>query len=434
MASATGMGPLDSGGRVIIIGGGPAGVACAIALQRCALREGRRFTVTILEGKEFVGERHHNQCAGVLSPPLAGLLEADLGIPFPDHLVRTVIEEYVLHATHTSLALGRKGVTSHAVRRVQFDAFMLEQARESGVSLIPARAVDLEFLQGGVVVYTEAGPVEADVVVGAFGMDEGAAAIFQRVCGYRPPQALPSVVTKYHPGDRAMETFGVRIHAFLPKEKRIEFGAVTPKGNHLTINIAGPSVDSAVLQDFLQFSEVRPVLPNLEQAGLLDANDLRCFKGRFPVSLAKGTFGDRWVMIGDAAGLVRAFKGKGVTSAVQTGIRAAETMLRVGISAQAFRHHYLPANRDLIRDVPFGRAMRLSAIGLARMGVFEVILEAGKREPRLYEALFEAVSANGPYRRVWANGLSLRSLVAIARSVLATRRGAVPTTAELRDR
>jgi len=428
-----GMGPLESGGRVIIVGGGPAGVACAITLQRCALREGRRFTVTILEGKEFVGERHHNQCAGVLSPPLADLLEADLGLPFPHHLVRTVIEEYVLHATHTSLALGRKGVTSHAVRRVQFDAFMLEQARERGVSFIPARAVDLEFLAEGVVVYTEAGPVEADVVVGAFGMDEGAAAIFQRVCGYRPPQALSAVVTKYHPGDRAMEAFGPRIHAFLPKWKRIEFGGVTPKGNHLTINIAGPSVDSAMMQEFLQLAEVRRALPNLEQAGMLDANDLRCFKGRFPVSLARRTFGDRWVMIGDASGLVRAFKGKGVTSALQTGIRAAETMLRIGISGQAFRHHYLPANEDLIRDIPFGRAMRISTIGLARMGLFDVILEAGKREPRLYEALFEAVSAHGPYRRVWAKGLSLRSLAAIARSAVATRHGAVRTTTHLMD-
>ncbi len=143
MASASGLGPLDSGGRVIVIGGGPAGVACALALQRTALREGRRLTVTILEGKEFIGERHHNQCAGVLSPPLADLLEADLGIPFPHHLVRTVIEEYVLHAAHTSLALRRTGVISHAVRRVQFDAFMLEQARERGVSLVPARAVDV---------------------------------------------------------------------------------------------------------------------------------------------------------------------------------------------------------------------------------------------------------------------------------------------------
>jgi flavin-dependent dehydrogenase len=214
-----------------------------------------------------------------------------------------------------------------------------------------------------------------------------------------------------------MEAFGPRIHAFLPRHRRIEFGGVTPKGNHLTINIAGTSVDAALMQEFLALPEVRAVLPDLEQAGKLDAHDLHCYKGRFPISLARGSFGDRYVMVGDAAGLVRAFKGKGVTSAVQTGIRAAETILRAGISGDAFREHYLAANRDLVEDIPYGRAMRLMAIVFARWGLFDVILEAGKREPRLHEALFEAVSGHTSYRDVWRKGLAPRSLTAMARAI-----------------
>jgi flavin-dependent dehydrogenase len=219
-------------------------------LQRSALSEGRGITVTLLEGKEFVGERQYNQCVGVLSPPLADLLETDLGIPFPQHLVRTEIDEYVLHAWRASVALRGEGVTSSAVRRVQFDAFMLQQAREHGIAVVPARAEDVEFHSDGVVVYTEAGPMDADVVVGAFGMDEGGAAIFRRATGYQPPQALASVVTKYHPGEAAMRDFGNRIHAFLPRHPRLEFGGATPKGNHITVNIAGASVDSALMQEF----------------------------------------------------------------------------------------------------------------------------------------------------------------------------------------
>jgi flavin-dependent dehydrogenase len=416
MASPTGLGPLGSGGRVVIVGGGPAGVACALTLQRAAIGEGRALTVTILEGKEFVGERHYNQCVGVLSPPLADRLQTQLGIAFPHHLVRAEIEEYVLHTARTSLTLKERGIVSQAVRRVQFDAFMLEQARERGVSLVPARAVDLEFHQESVVVYTEAGSLEADVVVGAFGMDDGAAATFQRASRYRPPQALASVVTKYHPGDEAMQAFGPRIHAFLPRDKRIEFGSVTPKGNHLTINIAGSDVDSNLMASFLRSPEVRGVLPNLDRAGDFDPQDLTCFKGRFPVSLAREMYDDRWVMVGDAAGLVRAFKGKGVTSAIETGVRAAEAILRGGISESAFHEHYLAANRDVIRDVPFGRAIRLLVIGLATLGLFDVIVEGARREPLLHQALFEAVSGHSPYREVWAKGLAPRSLAAIARA------------------
>ena len=409
-------GPLRAGAHVVIVGGGPAGVSCGLALQRSALQEGRDLTVTVLEGKECVGEAQYNQCVGVLSPPLAELLEQPLGVSFPWHLVRADIEEYVLHAWRGTIALRGEGVTSSAVRRVQFDAFMLEQARERGIAVAAARAEDIEFHADGVVVYTEAGPMEADVVVGAFGMDDGGAAIFQRSTGYRPPPALASVVTKYHPGESAMQAFGPRIHAFLPRHPRLEFGGITPKGNHLTINIAGASVDSALMQEFLRLPEVRGVLPNLEQAGTLDARDLRCFKGRFPVSLARRWYGDRYVMIGDAAGLVRPFKGKGITSAVQTGVRAAETMLRAGISQRAFENIYLAENADLTRDVPYGRAMRLMVIALARLGLFDLILAAGAAEPRLHQALFDAVSGNMPYRRVWLNGLAPRSLAAILRA------------------
>ena len=56
----------------------------------------------------------------------------------------------------------------------------------AGLSVIPARAYDLEFHDDHVVVYTDSGPIEADVIVGAFGMDEGSSAMFNRLPPYRP--------------------------------------------------------------------------------------------------------------------------------------------------------------------------------------------------------------------------------------------------------
>ncbi|MDO9349339.1 MAG: FAD-dependent oxidoreductase, partial [Anaerolineales bacterium] len=79
--AGSGLGPLQDGSRVVIIGGGPGGVAAAIALKLEAQSTGRDVEVTIVEGKQFVGEQHYNQCAGVLSPPVDALLEKELGIP-----------------------------------------------------------------------------------------------------------------------------------------------------------------------------------------------------------------------------------------------------------------------------------------------------------------------------------------------------------------
>ena len=424
------LGPLLDGSRVVIIGGGPGGAACGLAVMRLAIASGRRIQVTIVEGKEFTAERHYNQCLGVLSPPLPSLLENDLGVPFPWQLSRGEIREYVLHSEHEQLTLHGEHFPSVALRRVNFDAYMLEAAREHGVDLLPARAVDLEFRADDLVVYTESAPVEADVVVGAFGMDDGSAAVFERHSGYRRPAFLDTLVTKVHPGEDAMTRFGPRIHAFLPAHPRIEFAAVTPKGNHLSIALAGRRIDSRLMRGFLAQPSTRAHLPDLERAGQWDPNDLRFFKGRFPRTLARGYYGDRYVMVGDAAGLVRAFKGKGVTAAVQTGIRAAEAMLQAGISAQAFQDQYRASNQEIIDGLPYGRMMRLVAIALARSGLLDRVLRAARADPRLQTALFDAVSGRTTYREVLQNSLTLSSVVAVLRSVL-LRRGRTKAADEL---
>ena len=209
-----------------------------------------------------------------------------------------------------------------------------------------------------------------------------------------------------------MNAFGQYIHAFLPVIPRIEFGAITPKGNHLTINIAGATVDIDLMDQFLEKPYVRKALPNLENAGRFEEGDLRYFKGRFPCGLARKFTGDRFVMVGDAAGLVRAFKGKGVTSSIQTGIRAAHTILDQGISASAF-HSYLSANDDIIHDLPYGQLMRRFAILASRFGLMQIVLKAAEKDAGLRRALFNAVSAHRSYSEVIRQAFSRDSLMAV---------------------
>jgi len=413
------LGPLPDGGTAVVIGGGPGGTATAISLKQGAQTLGRNIHVLLVEGKQFSDERHHNQCAGVLSPPIADILENELGIPFPHHLSQRTITGYVLHTPRRQVILDGEAEPSSVLRRVQFDAYMFEAACERGVEITQARVTDLEFHPDRVVVYTESSQLVADVVVGAFGLDEGTASLFHRAVGYRPPPSLSSVVTKYHPGEPYMTAFGNRIHAFLPATPRIEFGGVTPKGNHLTINIAGKAADANLMDVFLSFPEVRSLLPWLENAGRSNNNDLCYFKGRFPSGLAHKFTGDRFVMVGDAAGLVRAFKGKGVTSAIQTGIRAAHIILREGISSDAFRA-YQTANHDILEDLPYGRFMRILTIVASRFGLMDFALVAAETDPSLRQALFDAVSGHRPYKLVVRSSLTPVTLLALIKALTGT--------------
>lgn len=415
---STSMEILSQGSRVVIIGGGPGGSACALALQRKAAELGKSLEITLIEGKQFLDEKHYNQCVGVLSPPLPSLMEKDLGVDFPLNLCQVEILGYVLHSSSEQIKLDGEDGDSYALRRVQFDQYMLEKVKDRGIYVFPARAVDLEFHPDRVIVYTEGMPLEADVVVGAFGLDEGSASMFSRHTDYRPPQAINSLVTKCHPNSDEESNLKGYIHAFLLSNPRIEFGAVTPKCTHCTINIAGNWIDSPLMDKFIDHPSVQDVLPKIDRAHPNGDNDLIYFKGRFPRSLARNYYGDRYVMIGDAAGLVRAFKGKGVTTAVLTGIRAAETILNHGYSRQAFHEHYRTVNQDIIQDLPYGRAMRLLTIIISRIGLINPVLRAAKTTPDLQSALFDAVSAHALYREVLAKSLRPKTIAAILKAMV----------------
>jgi flavin-dependent dehydrogenase len=160
------------------------------------------------------------------------------------------------------------------------------------------------------------------------------------------------------------------------------------------------------------------VLPELNGGRVKENNNLIYFKGRFPRSLARGYYGDRYVMIGDAAGLVRAFKGKGVTTATMTGIRAAETILDHGYSKQAFHDYYRTANQDIIQDLPYGHAMRLLTIIMSRIGLINPVLRAAQHTPDLQSALFDAVSAHALYSEVFAKSMRPKTILAVLGEML----------------
>jgi flavin-dependent dehydrogenase len=354
----------------------------------------------LYEGKDFGKKSYYNQCLGVLSPPLDTIMTRDLGIAFPRHLIQKEIAGYYIHCERNILKLAGEHEPSFACRRVEFDNYLFQTVKERGIEVVPARVTDLDFYPDGVMVYSESNNIKADVVVGAFGLDDGMAKIFERLTPYRMPQFLSSVVTKFHPGEKAMDDFGRYLHAFLPSSLRsVEFGAITPKGNHLSLNIAGKKVDSLLMDQFLRLPGVSETLPpNLEDF-------LPCahyYKGKFPTIPAVAPVGERYVMIGDAAGLNRPFKGKGINSAILTGIRAAEAIVNKGFSQDALSE-YLKSCRELTDDIPYGRILRFITNLVSRLGLLDGVLETAKSEPALRKAFFNIVSGQETYKKTWQN-------------------------------
>jgi flavin-dependent dehydrogenase len=415
------LGPLGSGQSVVIIGGGPGGVGCALALQKFARQKGIDLEITIYEGKDFGAQPHYNQCVGVLSPPIEEIFSEELDLPFPYHLEQRKISGYVLHSKNQSLFLSGEDEASISVRRVNFDQYMLEQAKIRGIEVIQSRVTDVEFDEDGVMVYSETDNRHAEVVVGAFGLDDGTAKIFERASRYQQPRFLNSIVSKIHPGEQLVEAVADNIHAYLPSAPEIEFGAITPKKNHLTINVAGAEVTADSLRHFIQLPEVLAELPSRDH---WNPDDLHFFKGRFPIRVAKGFYGDRYVVIGDAAGLLRPFKGKGVNMAIFTGMRAAKTMLDVGISRQAFKI-FLKKCHDITDDLPYGKVFRWLTLKIARWNILDPILATARDDDRMERALFDSISAHRTIKSIFGQLFNLQLLLRITQAIFKDRIGRV---------
>jgi len=396
--------PLKDNSTVAIIGGGPAGSSCAIKLLQESKNLGRKLRVVIFEGKDY--DIHFNQCVGVLSPPLQSILEKELGLFLPSELIKRQIYGYRLHGPGQEILLVGQDASepTYTVRRVKFDKYLLNCARELGAEVLRTRVSYLEFIRkegiDEVRIYSDSTYLKADVVVGAFGLDEMMLSVLEEATSKdgnysRPNKVLKTYIAKFHTtGGFIRQKLGNIIYAYLVPVlvPNIEFGAITPKADHIIINIAGEKVSSSDMDAFLSLPEVKEHLPEFNR------DEMFYYEGRFPTAPARNPFGYRYVTAGDATGWMRPFKGKGINVAIVTGIKAAETMLEFGINREAFEN-YANSCRELLDDYIYGSGVRL----LCKYGpslVLTHLIELAKVNPSIYEALYNSVSGQETYKNI----------------------------------
>jgi flavin-dependent dehydrogenase len=391
------------GKTVAIVGGGPGGCATAIRLARLSRERDLGLRVVLFEGKDF--ERHYNQCAGVLSPPIEELLQCRLDVELPYEIFKRQIFGYRLHAGNKEILLvgPHRGGATYTVRRVVFDRFMLSCAEKTGAQVIHGRVTAIDFPKVGrerVFLYTEGGMLKADVVLGAFGLDDGMMSVFEAATGgqyRRPGKYMHTFVVKVATDHAFIEKkLGSIIYAYLfpPGIPNLDFGAITPKGDHIIVNVAGRKATVEDMFSFLSLDIVRHHLPPLTP----DSQEV--YRGKFPGKPARGATGDRYLVVGDATGWMRPFKGKGINLAIHTGIMAAETLVGHGIGAASFRR-YEEQTRNLREDYSYGTWMRHLCKAGEIAGTLGTVLSMAKVDQGVHDALFNAVSGHDSFRNIF---------------------------------
>lgn len=420
MLRKTSLGPLEDAQRVIIIGGGPAGSSCAIALKSLGRKLGRAIEVFLYEGRSYGSDTIKR--VGVLAPPIVQTLENILGIHFPCELVARKIVGYYLHSGRYAIRLYMGGNLSYVAHNAAIDAYLLAVARQMGVKVIQGRVKDIKINQHEVSVEGEEGGLSGDVLVGAFGLDSLTAGLLEKATPYRRPKTLHSIVTKIPAPLEYLREFEDYIHVFLPSMKEVEFGVVTPKLTHFVVNVAGTQLDRQALERFLTLPEVTRLVPTAFSSA---SDRLISPPLAFPLEPARNSYGDRYVTIGDAAGLVRAYKGNGINAACVTGAKAAEVMLAVGISHDAFLYHYLHAFSDIIKDLPYGRAVRRLILFGEGYGLLPLVMYAAGKDRTLVNVLIDLLSGQKTYHRILKDWGGVELIFRLLKGILLTDIGKV---------
>jgi len=415
---------LVDGSRVAVIGAGPAGSMFSYFLLNMAGTIALDIDVDLFEPRLFshCGPAGCNHCGGVVSESLVQRLATE-GIALPDSVVQRGLESYTLHMDVGDVEIatpmherriaaiyrGNGPRESEPLKSQSFDGFLQQLASKKGANLVhrlvtgvrsDADRMRVDCADGFSDVY--------DLVVLASGVNSRLEKdIEESGVQFRRPNRIKTFICEFKLGqDVIRETLGASMHVFLLDIPRLEFAALIPKGDYVTLALLGDDVNEELMDRFFSAPEVRNCFPG----GRIPEHVCHCYP-RMNSGGAKPPFADRMVMIGDC-GTTRLFK-DGIGAAYRAAKAAARTAVFHGVSAADFEKHYLPMCQKVEVDnrygrVLFGVASLVQRARFARRGVLHMtVSEQGKSErpKRMSDVLWDLFSGSAPYREVFLRTL-----------------------------
>jgi flavin-dependent dehydrogenase len=414
---------LGEGHRVGLIGGGPAGSFFSIFLLNLAAKLDLGLEVDIFEPRDFSRPAPYgcNMCGGIISESLVQLLAAE-GINLPPAVVQRGIDSYVLHTNEEKVRID----TPHHEKRIgavhrgagprdlaeaqwhSFDGHLLDHARELGARVVPERIKKVEKLDELWRLHDAAGTThDYELLVVATGVNAGALKLFHDLpIRYRPPETKKTFIREYFLGqDLVDQLFGNSMHVFLMDLPGLEFAALIPKGEYVTVCLLGEKLDQTVLKTFLDSAPVRSCFPADWESR---KQSCQCSPW-ICVESSEQPYGDGLVFIGDS-GATRLYK-DGIGAAYRTAKAAATTAIFEGVRAQDFERHYWPACRSIARDNRLGKlafwaAGQIQRHRFARRAVVQMTRDEqeGSAETRMSHVLWDLFTGSAPYREILIEG------------------------------
>jgi geranylgeranyl reductase family protein len=297
--------------EVVIVGGGPAGAACAITCARQGFK-----TMLLEKGKPG----RHKACGGVMPTVCELILEDDLELVIPEHVKCSppTLGLYYVPPSGKKSSSAMSNYKLINVKRDQFDHWLCQEAENSGAEVLYETEF-LEFHPGDsieVLAKNKAGNIQINsrFLIGADG-------VFSKVRKQLYPSSERTVMTIKQEWWKARGDFDDHFYTFLKEDVTPTYGYVIPKDGLLLIG-TGTFKGHAIsigesMQRFKQWLTAEygfePESLESNEGGAIPYNSL--FSGKNNI-----------VLVGDAAGFCNPFSGEGIRLGMESGIMAGESV------------------------------------------------------------------------------------------------------------
>ena len=395
-------------------------------LMDIADRVGLDISLDIYEPRNFFfpSPMGCNMCGGIISESLVQNLATE-GINLPTEIVQRGIETYTLHTNEGSVVIDtplhekriaavHRGCGPKDIKDTKwgsFDGYLQVLTLEKGANLIQSKVENVLFQNGlPEIVQANKESKSYNLVAVAAGINTSILQKFPDLAtGYKPPKKTKTLIREFYLGEETIaNTLGNSMHVFLMEIPGLEFAAIIPKGDYVTLCMLGRNLGKELLDRFLNSPDVIRVMPDVL---LRKVESCKCSPA-INIHGAHRPYSDRMVYIGDS-GVTRLYK-DGIGAAYRTAKAAANTVVFEGIASEDFHKYYWPVCRKINQDNFIGLMVfkvnkinqKLSITRATILRMVRCEQEAGCSKKYMSVMLWDMFTGSSPYLNIFLIGIN----------------------------
>jgi len=343
---------------VVVVGGGPIGSHVAHRLA------GMGYAVVVLERKQKTGEQVC--CTGIIGQECVNSFAIDDNV-----ILREVNSARLFSPSGNLLRLRREETQAYILDRTAFDAAMASRAQDNGAEYILDSLVrDIEVEQDRVKIKASHQQVTSNF--------EARAAVIATGFGSRLTEGLGRVDDFANGAQAEVETRGI-------DEVEVYFGReIAPGFFGWLVPISPRTARVGLLSRHSPGLYLRKLMTSLLAQGKIVSSEAKLSYGGIPLKPLGRTYGERLIVVGDAAGQVKPTTGGGIYYGLLCADIATKTL------HQALQHDDLSAKSLARYEQGWRRRLgRELKIGYWARKLFERLSD------RQIDRIFDIVKANG---------------------------------------